>query len=131
VIGLDTNVLVRYLVQDDAEQGAAASHAIRTAVEDQESLFLCGIVLCETAWVLETAYDHEREAIAGLLDRILLSEGFEVERRDEVSAALRAYGAGQGDFADYLIGEVNAAHGCTRTLTFDRSLHGAAGFEAP
>lgn len=131
MIGLDTNVLVRYLVQDDVVQGAAASRAIRAAVESQEPLFLCGIVLCETVWVLETAYGHEREAIAGVLDRILLSEGFEVERRDEVSAALRAYAAGRGDFADYLIGHVNAIHGCARTLTFDRALHGTAGFEVP
>jgi predicted nucleic-acid-binding protein len=60
VIGLDTNVLVRDLVQDDVVQGAAASRAIRAAVESQEPLFLCGIVLCETVWVLETAYGHER-----------------------------------------------------------------------
>jgi predicted nucleic-acid-binding protein len=131
MIGLDTNVLVRYLVQDDPEQGAAASRAIRAAVERQEPLFLCGIVLCEAVWVLETAYGHDREAIAPVLDRILLSDGFEVERRDEVGAALRAYGAGRGDFADYLIGHVNAARGCARTLTFDRVLHGIAGFEAP
>lgn len=130
MIGLDTNVLVRYLVQDDAEQAAAASRAIRAAVEGKERLFLCGIVLCETVWVLETAYGHDREAIAGVLDRILLSEGFEVEGRDEVSAALRAYGAGGGDFADYLVGHVSAANGCTYTLTFDRVLHGTAGFEA-
>jgi predicted nucleic-acid-binding protein len=131
VIGLDTNVLVRYLVQDDAEQGATASRAIRAAVADQEPLFLCGVVLCETVWVLETAYGHDREAIADVLDRILLSDGFVVEGRDEVSAALRAYGAGRGDFADYLIGHVNTARGCARTLTFDRALHGTAGFETP
>jgi predicted nucleic-acid-binding protein len=131
MIGLDTNVLVRYLVQDDPEQGGAASRAIRAAVEGQEPLFLCGTVLCETVWVLETAYDHEREAVADVLDRILLSDRFEVERRDEVAAALRAYGAARGDFADYLIGHVNAARGCARTLTFHRALHGTAGFEAP
>jgi predicted nucleic-acid-binding protein len=131
VIGLDTNVLVRYLVQDHAEQGAAASRAIRAVVEDQESLFLCGIVLCETVWVLETPYGHDRGAIADVLDRILLSDGFEVERRDEVSAALRAYAARRGDFADYLVGHVNTAQGRAHTLTFDGALHGTAGFEAP
>jgi predicted nucleic-acid-binding protein len=106
--------------------------AIRAAVEDREPLFLCGGVLSETVRVLETAYGHDREAIADVLDRILLSDGFEVERRDEVSAALRAYGVGRGGFADYPIGDVNTAHGCARTLTFDRVLHtGPRGSRSP
>jgi predicted nucleic-acid-binding protein len=80
-------------------------------------------------WVLDSAYDYSRAEIAAALDKLLLSDAFEVDRRDEAHIALRAYGAGRADFADYLIGAMAKACGCSRTVTLDRRLRGASGFE--
>ena len=68
--GLDTNVLVRYLTQDDPRQADAATRVIEEASDHKEGLFLSGIVLCETIWVLETAYGHSRREIVASIERM-------------------------------------------------------------
>lgn len=127
--GLDTNVLVRYLVKDEPRQAARAVDLIRTASRRGEACFLNQIVLCELVWVLETAYRYSRKTIADVVEKILLTEEFDVEDRDVVWAALARYREQPGDFADYLIGRKNLAHGCDRTFTFDRVLSGDPDFE--
>lgn len=122
MIGLDTNVLVRYLVQDDPEQSARATAAIENAIEAGERLHLNPIVLCELVWVLSGTYRVRRGEVADTLERLLETDGLEVEHKDRVRAALERYRAGRADFADYLIGRTNGDGGCTHTLTFDRAL---------
>lgn len=129
MIGLDTNVLLRYVVRDDPKQAAAADRVIDSAAERGEDLFLCGVVLCELTWVLESGYGYERAAIAKVFDKLLATEQFQLERKDEVRSALDGYREGQADFSDYLIGRLNTAHGCERTATFDGALRGEPGFE--
>lgn len=129
MIGLDTNVLVRFLVQDDQAQAARAQEVIAAAVEAGERLYLNRIVLCELVWVLAGAYEEPKVEIAGTLERLLRAEQIEVERRDEVRRALDRYRSGRGDYADYLIGEGNQRDGCLHTVTFDRDLSKEAGFE--
>jgi predicted nucleic-acid-binding protein len=130
VIGIDTNVLVRYLTLDDPEQVERVDRLIADALERDEPLHVDGIVLCETAWVLRTAYGHARGEVAEALERILATKQFAVDERDAARRALDAFVEGQGDFADYLIGERNQRAGCRVTMTFHRTLEGSDLFES-
>ncbi len=126
--GFDTNVLVRYLVRDDADQAAVVSRLIADAAESGVSVYLNKVVICETVWVLESAYEYPKDEIADALEKLLLTQQFDFEGRDRVWRSLRRYREGKADFADYLIGETNHAHGCDQTTTFDRALRGEDGF---
>lgn len=120
--GLDTNVLVRYLVKDDIQQAEKASAFIRKAISEGEALFINHIVLCELVWVLESAYGFPKREIADVLEKLLMTRQFEIESRDIVRQAVSDYRHGKGDVADYLIGRLNHARGCDETITFDRAL---------
>lgn len=122
MIGLDTNVLVRYLVKDDISQAEKAVRFIRKATENGEAFFINNIVLCELVWVLESAYEYNKLEIAGVLEKIMMTKQFQFETKDEVRQALHDYKCGKGDFADYYIGRLNHVHGCDETITFDQSL---------
>lgn len=127
--GIDTNILVRYLTQDDAKQAKLAEQAIRHAVASGEALYINLIVLCETAWVLDRAYHLSRQDIAATLEHILRVQQFEIESKATVWLALADYQAGKADFADCLIGVRNRDAGCTATLTLDRAASSLATFE--
>jgi len=120
VIGLDTNVLVRYLVQDDAAQARAASHLIETRCTNEDPGFVSLLVLAELVWVLDRGYGYTRSQVAGALNGILTAAELKVEQPDLARNALIDYGNGPADFAGYLIGHVNAACGCGTTATFDK-----------
>ena len=128
MIGLDTNVLVRYLTQDDAAQSRKAAAVIDDAIAHSERCVIGPIVLCELLWVLRDAYDIPKGQLIDVLDRILATRQFDVIDRARVREALEAYRTGRADFADYLIGTINAAAGCAETVTFNRQLRGASGF---
>jgi len=120
VIGLDTNVLVRYLTQDDAGQAAKVARVIDSA--EPGSLFVSGVVLCELIWVLEDVYRHGRGEIADVVDKLLQTAQFAFEDKDLLWQALADFRHGKGDFADHVIGRVAHRAGCEHTLTFDRGL---------
>ncbi len=122
--GLDTNVLVRYLTQDDPAQARRANAVVAEAVAKGEHCFLSGVVLCELVWVLRGAYGLEKHAVVTVLDRMLSTVQFEIEEKDLVRRALDDYRTGRGDFADYMIGQLNRDAGCAETVTFDRRLKG-------
>lgn len=122
MIGIDTNVLVRYLTQDDPLQARKANALISRAVASRMRLHLDMVVLCELVWVLRGAYAFDRETIVDAMARILESAQFSVEYREVASEALAAYRDGSGDFADYVIGGRNRTVGCDHTVTFDRAL---------
>lgn len=122
MIGLDTNVLVRYLVQDDAAQARLASVAIESAAGRGERLRLSSVTLCELVWVLESAYDQPRADVARALEQIVRTADFDLEHADHVRTAVEQYRSTSADFADALIGLVNESAGCEYTLTFDRAL---------
>jgi predicted nucleic-acid-binding protein len=128
MIGLDTNVLVRYLVKDDPRQAAKAAAYIRDAIERNETLFLNHIVLCELVWVFELAYRYPKHTVLDVLEKVLLTKQFLIERKDEVWAALGEFREDHGDFADYLIGRANHSRGCEHTVTFDQTLKGSQTF---
>ena len=121
MIGLDTNVLVRYLVQDDPAQAKQANMLIDRAAASDTSMFVNHVVMCELAWVLGRGYGYARAGMAEIIEKILLGRQFEIERKDLVWAALAAFKSSRADFADCLIGAINNLAGCESTLTFDRS----------
>ena len=122
MIGLDTNVLLRYLLQDDEAQGEKASRAISQAASRNEPLLISLVVLCEAVWVLESAYGYRKARLISVLDELLETGGFEIAQRDIVREALDDYRASKADFADCLIGRTNESQGCDHTLTFERPL---------
>ena len=122
MIGLDTNVLVRYLTQDDPAQYAKAAAFIDAATDRGEQFVVNTAVLCELVWVLGTAYGYSREQIASALEQILATAQFEVERLDEARQALRDFRSTKADFSDALIGRINRSLGAGHTVTFDRDL---------
>jgi predicted nucleic-acid-binding protein len=126
--GIDTNVLVRYFVRDDQKQAEKASSYIQKTIAIGESFFINHIVLCELAWVLESAYGYKKKEIADVLEKILITKQFEIEFKDIVHQAIHEYTHGSADLADYLIGRVNHANGCEITVTFDRSLKNSRSF---
>ena len=126
--GLDTNVLVRYLTQDDAEQARRASTAISAATSGGERCFVGPVVLCELTWVLREAYDVGKADLIRTLELILATRQFEIGDKDQVREALEVYRTGRADFADYLIGAAHRHAGCDQTITLDRRLRDAAGF---
>lgn len=124
MIGLDTNVLVRYLTQDDEEQATRASHLIETRCTRKTPGRIAVVVLCELVWVLRGAYGYEKRLIVEVLDRILVTSELQVENEEVIGRALSAFRTGSADFADYVIVFSNQAAGCEATWSFDRRLVG-------
>ena len=122
MIGLDTNVLVRYLTQDDPRRSRQANALVAEAVSGAGRLFVSAVVLCELVWVLRGAYSLDKATIVDALGRILATAQLEIDQKDVVREALDDYRAGGGDFADYVIGRRGREVGCERTATFDRRL---------
>ena len=120
MIGLDTNLLLRYVVQDDAKQAALATQLIETTLDDDEPGWIASIVLCELVWVLEGPYDYARNAIAATLQRLFEIARFRVEEPAIAWRALDAYKSG-ADFSDAMIALGNERDGCAYTATFDRA----------
>jgi predicted nucleic-acid-binding protein len=126
--GLDTNVLVRYLTQDDPAQARRAEAVLAEATSRGERCFIGPVVLCELTWVLRGAYNRPKADVIRTLDLILATRQFEIGDKDLVREALDAYRGGRADFADYLTGSSHRGAGCTETVTFDRRLEGARQF---
>jgi predicted nucleic-acid-binding protein len=125
VIGIDTNILVRYLTKDDEKQWKQAAEII----ESGEQCFIANIVLYELVWVLRgKPYQFSREEISNTIDLILQCSTFELENRSVVYQALQRFKQGKADFSDYLIGAIAQHLGCSSTATFDRKLKNEKGF---
>lgn len=129
--GLDTNVLVRYVVQDDPVQSRRSGRLIEETAADGESLFLSCIVMCELVWVLESCYEATKNEIEEIIEKILLTGQFEVEHKSSVRAALEDFRAHKADFSDCLMGRVNRARGCHTTCSFDKAALGLPTFSQP
>lgn len=127
--GLDTNVLVRYLTQDDPSQARLATRIIEGKAEEDSAFFVASVVLCELVWVLESAYGYEKDQVVPVLEQILGTRQFRFDDKDLLWQSLSDYRAGRADFSDYLIGRAGTRADCEKILTFDRSLAGAPRFE--
>ena len=130
MIALDTNVLVRFLVDDDPAQCRRARVLVKRAA-DRKGVYISDIVLCETVWVLSRAYRLQRKDICRVLRQLLMAREVTLASPDAAAGALDAYEKKKGDFADYLILEHAQAAGCRTVVTFDRALLEEHGFTAP
>ena len=128
MIGLDTNVLVRYIVRDDARQAERATTLIETACTAETPGFVNLVVLCETAWVLARGYKYDRKIVSDVIRGILTSVELEVEESETVWRALSSYEAGKADFSDFIIGSHNRNRQAAPTYTFDRTAAAHADF---
>ena len=120
--GVDTNVLVRFLVGDDPDQEARAASFLARASAAGERLFVPQIVVCELVWVLSYAYGKSRSEIAAGLEALLRARQLTFEEPDQIRAALERFAAGDGDLVDWLIWERSRAAGCDHVVTFDSRL---------
>jgi predicted nucleic-acid-binding protein len=128
MIGLDTNVLVRYLAQDDPVQSAKATALIERRLTEQDPGFISVVAMAATVWVLERAYGLADADIAAAIERTLQVDALVVESEQEVFTAMVALKEGRGSFADALIGALGASAGCSHSLTFDRKALRLPGF---
>jgi predicted nucleic-acid-binding protein len=130
VIGIDTNILVRYLVQDDAVQAAIATDIFERRLAEENGGFVSVIAMTETAWVLERSYGLSAQEIAQAIEHILQVDLLTVENEHEVFTAMIVLKTNRGSFSDTLIAALGTRAGCSRTLTFDRRALRLPGFVA-
>ena len=128
MIGLDTNVLVRYFAEDDAAQCARAVRFIESRCTVQTPGCISTVTLVELVWVLTAGYEYAKSDVLHLLEAILETSVFHVQEVDCVKAAIERYCNGKADFADYLIGELNRRDGAHTVYTFDKRLARETGF---
>jgi predicted nucleic-acid-binding protein len=131
MIALDTNVLVRFLVEDDEQQSRRAAKLIEHALTRGDEIFVSNIVICETVWVLTSAYGFTRAEVVDVLTRLTRARSVVFTSSDQLVRALQAYRDGKGDFADYLIRETARSAGAESVATFDRKLLKERGFSKP
>lgn len=119
MIGIDTNVLIRFLVEDDPTQNAIAREFL-SARSISDPAFVSSVTLAETVWVLTRRLKYPPASIAEMICALLASEGLVIEHSEELGAIMFDAASLEADIADYLIAWAGLAAGCSRTVTFDR-----------
>jgi len=127
--GLDTNVLIRYLVQDNPGQAELASRFIETQCTEEVPCYVGQIVLCELTWVLESNYSQTRTQIATVIEQLLQIGQLEIANPAVVWRALDDYKHSNADFPDHLLARVNQSAGCETTVTLDKKASRQPTFE--
>jgi predicted nucleic-acid-binding protein len=131
MIGLDTNILVRYLTQDDPIQSPKATEIIERRLTEENPGLVSIVAIIETVLVLDRAYRLAAHEIAAAVEHVLQADVLVVENEQEVFTAMVALKEGQGSFADAVISALGARAGCSHTLTFDRKALRLPGFALP
>ena len=121
MIGLDTNVVIRYLTQDDASQARLANRLFETTLSTEHPGYISLVVLCEIVWVLADAYTMDRTRIRQIVEGLLESRQLELESKELVRKALRAWTSASTGFTDVLIGEICLENGAEYVATFDKA----------
>jgi predicted nucleic-acid-binding protein len=128
MIGLDTNVLVRYIMQDDAKQSPKATKIIES-LDAFSGGYVSLVAIIEMVWVLGSSYELSRTQVAQAIDGIVRTKQFKIESAEQVVRALRVFNAGKADFADCLIERTSDSAGCDKTVTFDVNASKHAGMD--
>ena len=118
MIGLDTNVLMRYLVQDDALQSPKATACIESFTPERRG-YVSLTALIEIVWVLTSCYGMNKGSLIRILDTLLRIDNLIVEQAGTVREAIRLFNLSKADFEDCMISCSCLAMGCDETLTFD------------
>ncbi|HEY7390431.1 MAG TPA: type II toxin-antitoxin system VapC family toxin [Bryobacteraceae bacterium] len=124
----DTNILVRYVVNDDPKQAALVEKLWVECETNQEAIFIPILVLCELMWVLSRLYAQTKPQLIEVLEKLLAVGFFRFEQESAVRQSVEQYRRGKATFPDYMIGEISRQAGCRDTVTFDRDLRAAPGF---
>lgn len=120
MIGLDTNVVIRYLTQDDPKQSAIANRIIEQELTEKNQGYITLVSLIEIAWVLESCYEQTKDDLINVLDLLLTIKQISIEKTDLVYLALKRFRTGTADFSDALITLVCEDAGCKRIISFDK-----------
>jgi len=128
MLGLDTNVLVRFLVADDQRQFERARRLIRQEANRADPVLINQLVLLECEWVLRSRYGLAKDDIIGAFSGLLDSADVRVENEACVEEALYVWNASGAEFADCLIGARYRALGCDATVSFDAKAAKLPGF---
>ena len=128
MIGIDTNVLVRYITQDDESQAIAATEFIENCCSAGSTIFINHIVICELVWVLKKCYKLSKPKTISTIEYILKIVQFSIENPQIIWQALSDYKKGTADFADYVVSRTNRFHSCDETVTFDKKAGKSKGF---
>lgn len=131
MVGLDTNILIRYLTQDDPIQSPRATEIMEQQLTEQNPGFVSVVTMAEIAWVLDRAYGLTNPEIVAAIERMLQTDVLLVEDEQEVFTAMTLLKQGRGSFADALIAEIGSRAGCLHTLTFDEKALRLPGFRLP
>ena len=114
--GLDTNVFIRYIVQDDEQQAQLATDLIENKCSQENPALVNEIILCEIIWVLKRAYHYDKEVILMVIKQLLSSDEIYISSHVEAWAAYQDYESGNADFSDYFIARINQKLGCPFTF---------------
>ena len=128
MIGLDTNLIVRLFIDDDAIQTRKARQFVKENCSPGAPGFINAVVLVETMWVLESLYGYERSDVRRAVAGLMSNSHIALERPEIVHLALEAYSQSNADFTDVLICEINRGWECESTATFDRKVARLDGF---
>jgi len=120
MIGLDSNILIRYIVQDDPQQSELVNNYLEKNVTAKSPGYINSIVLCEIVWVLKRAYGYKKEVIIEVIGKILQTRELIIENSELALLALKEYQRGQVDFCDYFIAVMNRNADCKFTVTLDQ-----------
>jgi predicted nucleic-acid-binding protein len=120
MIALDTNVLLRYLAQDDPAQSPRATEVIERRLTKEDPGFVSLVCILEMVWMLGSLYKRSPGEIADHIEMMLAADTLEVQSEQEVYQAVIALRGGLGSFEDAVIGALGAWRGCSATLTFDQ-----------
>jgi predicted nucleic-acid-binding protein len=128
MLGLDTNVLVRYLVRDDQTQFEKARSLINREVNTGEPVLVSLVVLLETEWVLRSRYELKKSEIVAAFSSLLDVAELGFEDEPSVEQAVYTWKDSSAEFADCLINARNLRLGCRATATFDAKALKIEGF---
>jgi predicted nucleic-acid-binding protein len=128
MIGLDTNVLIRHITQDDPVQSPVSTEILERRFTEQQPGFLSVATILETVWVLESFYGLAAQEIATTIQATLQLATIVIQNEREIFLALHWFRSGKASFTDALMGELGLAAGCDFTFTFDRKAARLPGF---
>ncbi len=128
MIGLDTNILLRYFLQDDQAQSLTANNLLEHLLTVEDPGFVSTVTMAELVWVLSRTCGRTSEQVVSILELMLQAENLVLQNEQEVFTACMMVKAGRGSFPDAFIGELNASAGCSTTLTFDKRASRLRGF---
>ncbi len=126
--GLGTNILIRYLTQDDPVQSRRATEIVENRLSEDRPGFVNVVTTAEVVWVLGRNYKLGAHEMAAAVERMLQADTLVIQNEQQVFEAMVALRSGRGSFSDALIGAVNEWAGCDTTLTFDKKAARAGGF---